>query len=292
MRLRSPVRLTIVIVTFLIILWMVYNFIIALQTGETFSFFGNGRSSNDIETFVVAGVDADGYRTDLILLCQVNNPDNSINILQIPRDTRVNNKRGDKKINSAYHSGFDTMSKEIESVTGIKPEHYVMVNFEGFKDIINALGGVKIDVPIRMKYDDPVQKLKIDLKPGKQRLNGKKAEMFMRFRKNNDGTGYPDGDVGRLKAQQQLYTAISDKLFSPIGVLKSPAVFLAVKSNTTTNFTMGEIYSIMRDAFRIGKKNVNIFSLPGSGRYIGGVSYFVPDKGQAETIINENFVTD
>ena len=292
MRLRSPVRLTIVIVTFFVILWMVYNFIIALQTGETFSFFGNGRSSNDVETFVVAGVDADGYRTDLILLCQVNNPDNSISIMQIPRDTRVNNKRGDKKINSAYYSGFDTMSKEIESVTGIKPEHYVMVSFEGFKDIINALGGVKVDVPIRMKYDDPVQKLKIDLKPGKQRLNGKKAEMFMRFRKNNDGTGYPDGDVGRLKAQQQLYTAVSDKLFSPIGVLKSPAVFLAVKSNTNTDFTTGEIFGLMRDALRIGKENVHIFSLPGEGRYIGGVSYFVPNKGQTDAIINENFVAD
>lgn len=292
MRLKSPVRLTIVIVTALVIIWMVYNFFIALQTGEKFSMFGNGRSNNEVETFVVAGVDADGYRTDLILLCQVNNPDNSINILQIPRDTKVNNNRNDKKINSAYYSGFDTMSEEIKSITGIKPEHYVTVSFEGFKDIVNALGGVEVNVPIRMQYEDPVQKLKIDLKPGKQKLNGKKAEMFMRFRKNNDGTGYPEGDMGRLKAQQEFYSAVSDKLFSPIGALKSPAIFLAIKSNTTTNFKTGELFGVMRDALAIGKENVNIFTLPGEGKYIGGVSYFVPDKNQTAAIVKENFVVE
>lgn len=292
MRLRSPVRLIIVIVTLLIIIWMFYNFIIALQTGETFSFFGNGRSGNDVETFVVAGVDEDGYRTDLILLCQVNNPGNTIEILQIPRDTRVNNNRNDKKINSAYYSGFDVMSKEIESVTGIKPEHYVMVSFKGFRDIINALGGVTVDVPIRMQYDDPVQDLEIDLKPGKQKLNGKKAEMFMRFRKNNDGTGYPDGDIGRLNAQQQLYDAVSKKLFSPLGVVKYPAVFLAIKSNTTTNFKTGEIFGLMKDALAIGKENVNVHTLPGESRYINGVSYFVPYKDQTAELIRENFVIE
>ncbi len=120
MRIKSPVRFIVAIVTVLIIIWMCYNFVIALQTGETFSFFGNGMRSGDAETFVVAGVDEDGYRTDLILLCQINRADKRIQILQIPRDTRVNNKRNDKKINSAYYSGFDVMSREIAQVPGIR----------------------------------------------------------------------------------------------------------------------------------------------------------------------------
>lgn len=293
MKLKSPIRLIIVVVTFLIVIWMCFNFFIALKTGEPFSFFGNGGSKDgDISSFVVAGVDEDGYRTDLILLCQVNNRDNKISVLQIPRDTRINNKRNDKKINSAYYSGFDVMSTEIEQVTGIRPDKYAIVGFDGFCDIVDALGGVKIDVPIRMKYDDPTQDLHIDLQPGVQKLNGEKAEMYMRFRKSNDGGGYPEGDVGRLAAHKQLYDAIAEKLMSPSGIIHAPSVFFAIKKNTETNFTGGEIVSLMKDALKIGKDNVGIYTLPGEGKYIGGVSYFVHYKTKTEELMKEHFVLD
>ncbi len=290
MRIKSPVRFIVVIVTVLIIIWMCYNFVIALQTGETFSFFGNGMRSGDAETFVVAGVDEDGYRTDLILLCQINRADKRIQILQIPRDTRVNNKRNDKKINSAYYSGFDVMSREIAQVTGITPEHYVMVGFDGFQEIVDAVGGVTLEIPFAMKYEDPAQDLYIDLPAGKQKLNGEKAEMYMRYRKGNDGNGYAEGDVGRLSAQKELYNAVGDKLLSPLGLLHLPAVYAAVKKNTETDFTGGEIFGIMRDVMRIGKDRVTIDTLPGSGKYVGGVSYFVYDAKATEKLVAEKFV--
>ena len=293
MRLKSPVRLIVAIVTVLVIIWMCYNFIIALQTGEPFSFFGVGSARSDsVKTFVVAGVDEDGYRTDLILLCQVNRRDNTVNVLQIPRDTKIENKRNDKKINSAYYSGFDVMSSEIEQVTGLRPDNYVVVGFDGFCDIVDALGGVTVDVPIRMEYDDPVQDLHIDLEQGVQKLDGEKAEMFMRFRKGNNGGGYPDGDVGRLEAQKQLYSAISKKLLSPIGILRAPGVFFAIKNNTDTDFTGGEMFGLMKDVAVIGKNNINIFTLPGEGKYIGGASYFVHDKSKTQELMREYFVLD
>ena len=290
MRIKSPVRFIVAIVTVLIIIWMCYNFVIALQTGETFSFFGNGMRSGDAETFVVAGVDEDGYRTDLILLCQINRADKRIHILQIPRDTRVNNKRNDKKINSAYYSGFDVMSREIAQVTGITPEHYVMVGFDGFQKIVDAVGGVTLEIPFAMKYDDPAQDLHIDLPAGKQKLDGEKAEMYMRYRKGNDGNGYAEGDVGRLSAQKELYNAVGDKLLSPLGLLRLPAVYSAVKKNTETNFTGGEIFGIMKDVMRIGKDRVTIDTLPGSGKYVGGVSYFVYDAKATEKLVAEKFI--
>ncbi len=290
MRIKSPVRFIVAIVTVLIIIWMCYNFVIALQTGETFSFFGNGMRSGDAETFVVAGVDEDGYRTDLILLCQINRADKRIQILQIPRDTRVNNKRNDKKINSAYYSGFDVMSREIAQVTGITPEHYVMVGFDGFQEIVDAVGGVTLEIPFAMKYDDPAQDLHIDLPAGKQKLDGEKAEMYMRYRKGNDGNGYAEGDVGRLSAQKELYNAVGDKLLSPLGLLRLPAVYSAVKKNTETNFTGGEIFGIMKDMMRIGKDRVTIDTLPGSGKYVGGVSYFVYDAKATEKLVAEKFI--
>lgn len=290
MRIKSPVRFIVAIVTVLIIIWMCYNFVIALQTGETFSFFGNGMRSGDAETFVVAGVDEDGYRTDLILLCQINRADKRIQILQIPRDTRVNNKRNDKKINSAYYSGFDVMSREIAQVTGITPEHYVMVGFDGFQEIVDAVGGVTLEIPFAMKYEDPAQDLYIDLPAGKQKLNGEKAEMYMRYRKGNDGNGYAEGDVGRLSAQKELYNAVGDKLLSPLGLLRLPAVYSAVKKNTETDFTGGEIFGIMKDVMRIGKDRVTIDTLPGSGKYVGGVSYFVYDAKATEKLVAEKFI--
>ena len=290
MRIKSPVRFIVAIVTVLIIIWMCYNFVIALQTGETFSFFGNGMRSGDAETFVVAGVDEDGYRTDLILLCQINRADKRIQILQIPRDTRVNNKRNDKKINSAYYSGFDVMSREIAQVTGITPEHYVMVGFDGFQEIVDAVGGVTLEIPFAMKYDDPAQDLHIDLPAGKQKLDGEKAEMYMRYRKGNDGNGYAEGDVGRLSAQKELYNAVGDKLLSPLGLLRLPAVYSAVKKNTETNFTGGEIFGIMKDMMRIGKDRVTIDTLPGSGKYVGGVSYFVYDAKATEKLVAEKCI--
>lgn len=293
MKIKSPIRLITVIVTILIVIWMCYNFVIALQTGEEFSFLGNGRSiDHPVENFVVAGIDEGGYRTDLILLCQINRKDNEVHILQIPRDTKVTNRRTDKKINSAYYSGFDVMSSEIEQITGIAPDNYVMVSFNAFGDIINSIGGVILDIPFDMQYEDPVQDLVIDLKKGKRRLNGERAEMYMRYRQGNDGNGYKDGDMGRLSAQQELYNAVADKLLSPMGVLRAPAVFFAVKKHTDTSFTGGKILGLMLDVLRAGKDNIHIHTLPGEGRYIGGGSYFVPYKNQTSDLMKENFILD
>lgn len=286
-KLKHPGRFIVFIVTFLICIWMVFSFILSLGTGQKFSIFGI--SSQPVRNIVVAGIDKGGYRTDLILLCQINRYNNEVNILQIPRDTKVTNNRNDKKINSAYFSGFECMNDEIKQVTGLKASDYIMVDFEGFIDIINALGGVTVDVPIRMNYTDPVQNLVIDLKPGKQKLNGEKAQMFMRFRKNNDGTGYPDGDIGRLEAQKSLYSAVAKKILSPMGILRSPAVFAAVKANSETNLNGFELFGVLKDVVPcVG--NINIHTIPGEGKYIGGGSYFVPYKNQTEQLISENFI--
>lgn len=286
MKIKSPMRLIIALITVLIIIWMCCNFTIALISDQTFSFWGN-TLHNEPQTFVVAGVDADGYRTDLILLCQVNRRDNKVSVLQVPRDTRVENRRNDKKINSAYYSGFDVMANEIAQVTGVTPEHYVMVSFEAFRDIVDALGGVKMEIPMDMQYKDPVQGLVIDLKQGTQRLNGEKAEMYMRYR-----SGYAQGDIGRLNAQQELYAAIREKLFSFSGTVRIPAVFFAVQKHTDTDLSGEEMLSLIRDVLAIGKDNIQILSIPGEGKYIGGRSYFVPYVNQTKTLMQEHFVLD
>jgi len=200
--------------------------IVALTTGNPINFaLWNASGVNKLQTvenFVVAGIDKDGYRTDLILFCQYDLTDNSLTAMQIPRDTKVNNKRNDKKINSAYGSPKKTeaMFDELESIVGIRADKYVIVSFKAFRELIDAIGGVEVNVPMRMYYTDPYQNLTIDLYPGEQLLDGRRAEMFMRFRQNLDGSGYPDGDIGRNAAQRKFYSAVTDKLLSGKTVLE------------------------------------------------------------------------
>lgn len=291
MKIKSPLRFFIFILTLVIVIWMCYNFVIALQTGQRFSLFGNSRDGEAVKNFVVAGVDEDGYRTDLILFCQFQPAEKKVNILQVPRDTKVENNRNDKKINSAYYSGIDVMENELYQVTGLKAENSVIVSFDAFKALVDAVGGVEIDVPIRMEYSDPAQDLYIDLQPGVQVLDGEHAEMYMRFRKDNNGGGYPDGDVGRLNAHQEFYTAVADKLLSPASIFRAPKIYKAVKENVETDFTNSEIIGLMWKMIGMNTEDVQIFSLPGEGKYIGGVSYFVADQEATQELVSANFDT-
>ncbi len=285
-KLKYPGRFITFLLLAAIIVWMITNFVIALFTGQKFNILGNGGQT--VRNIVVAGVDEGGYRTDLILLCQINKHTGETNILQIPRDTKVTNRRNDKKINSAYFSGFECMSNEIEQITGIKPEEYVVVSFNAFSKIIDSMGGVVVDVPVDMYYTDPIQNLTIDLKKGRQRLTGKKAQMFMRFRQNNDGTGYVNGDTDRIEAQKLLYEAVAKRMLSPAGILRAPFVFGSVLKNCDTNMTSGDIFAVCKDVLGYGAK-VNLHTLPGGGRYIGGGSYFVYDTIETANIIDEYF---
>ena len=285
-KLKNHGRFFVFLILLAVFVWMIITFLVSLSTGQKFSMLG--AASQPVRNIVVAGVDEGGYRTDLILLCQINRYTNELTIVQIPRDTKIQNNRNDKKINSAFFSGFDCMSNEINQVTGIKPDGYIMVSFDGFNDIVDALGGVTVDVPIRMNYTDPVQNLVIDLQPGKQKLDGEHAQMFMRFRKNNDGTGYADGDMGRIDTQKLLYSAVIKKIKSPAGIVRLPAVLVAVKKHTKTNLG-SELTGVLRDMVACSS-NVKFYTLPGGGKYIGGVSYFVCDQNAANEMISQNFV--
>lgn len=258
--------------------------------------FDYGFRSNEpievIQNFVVAGVDADGTRTDLILLCCYDFSDDSLDVLQIPRDTKVATKRPDKKINSAYGTNRKTeaLFDDIQSLTGVRPEKYITVTFEGFRKLIDAIGGVEVEVPSRMYYTDPEQNLVIDLQAGKQILDGRHAEMFMRFRQNNDGSGYANGDVDRLAVQQKFYQAVQEKLLSVKNVLNAPEFLSIATESVATDFTNEEILKYLGRVPNITVDKVDIYSLPGEGGYDkNGVSYFFPDKAEIERLMKGKF---
>lgn len=239
---------------------------------------------------LMLGIDSEGGHTDFIMLANYVPKNRKITLLSIPRDTRVNTQRSDSKINSAYKKGQEsTLLKEIEQITGILPQYYIAVDLKGFRAIVDAIGGIKIDVPFDMDYDDPLQNLHIHLDKGLQVLDGSKAEQFVRFRKNNDGTGYINGDIDRIKMQHKFLRAAAEQFVKPANLIKLPQLVNTLFENISTNLTAADITRYLTNIFVMRKENVRIITLPGEAKYIGGVSYFIYDEKKTKNIIQNNF---
>lgn len=272
---------------FAIVAATIFAIIIDMKDGEIFG-ITVGPSSTHVNVLLL-GVDKDGTRTDVMIMGQLNLVNDSITMIQIPRDTYVpDNGRGDKKINSAYASGIDSTLKEVEMVTGVKIDKYVKIDTSQFRNIIDEIGGIKYDVPIDMHYDDPAQDLHIHIDKGYQTLDGAKAEQFVRFRQNNDGSGYPRGDVERLDAQKGFIKETMSQLFFK-NTLKIPALVSTFSKMIETNFSNGELVSYMPSVFDIKQENISIITLAGEAKYIRGGSYYVPDKLKNDELIDLYF---
>ena len=235
------------------------------------------------------GVDKDGYRTDTMMVATYNVDTKQITIMQLPRDTYVpNNGRRDKKLNSAYFTGIDQLKKEVNLAYGIEVHKYVEVNIDAFKTLIDAIGGVEVDVPINMIYDDPEQNLHIYLLKGVQVLDGNKAEQFVRFRKNNDGSGYPRGDLQRMEAQRQFITATVKQIVGGDGLKNINKLIKIAQENVNTDLSFNEIYDYCT-AVMTTDQEMQFLEAPGYPKMISGGSYFIVNYDEAVKIAQDCF---
>ncbi|MBR5266251.1 MAG: LCP family protein, partial [Clostridia bacterium] len=238
----------------------------------------------DYYTFLLCGLDQDKTRADTIMAVSYDVPNGVVNVMNIPRDTIVDANRSIKKINSGFVKGIDNLKKEVKSVIGIPIDRYVIIDFDGFEEIVDAIGGVKYNVPVRMKYDDPTQDLHIDLQPGMQTLNGEKALHFVRFRKCNAGEsgGYPGGDIERIQAQQEFIKAVLKQLASPTKLLQLDDIWDAVYENIETDLSLSEIVWFGMRAITINGENIHMSTMPGIDQYLFEAdfghmqSYYIP----------------
>lgn len=175
-------------------------------------------------------------RTDTLMLAQVH-PDGKVNLLSIPRDTWVNIPGyGWGKINGAnVHGGADMLMNTVQQFTGVPVDGYVFMSLSAVRDLTNAAGGVTVDVPTRMKYDDNAGHLHIDLQPGRQHLNGEQAEGFLRFRHDSLS------DIGRVGRQQMFMTALLGRVKNPLNAWRLPAMVGAMNRNTKSNLTRAQV---------------------------------------------------
>ncbi|TJX64106.1 LytR family transcriptional regulator [Soehngenia saccharolytica] len=249
--------------------------------------------------FLLLGVDAKdldhakGTRTDTIMLTRVNFDTGKISILSIPRDTRtmVNGKLD--KINAAHaYGGVDMTLEAVSDLIGFDIDYYVLVDYQIVKEVVDAIGGVDIEVPFDMKYDDPTADppLHINLEKGFQNLNGQEAHDFLRFRHNNNYTvGYPDGDVGRIKAQQYFMKELVKQTLTPKNIFKIPTLIKTYYNNVETNIPFN---FVLKGATMVNKIDTNLMetaTIPGEGEYIGDISYFIYDGEQMQELVNNMF---
>ncbi|MHB1391972.1 MAG: LCP family protein [Clostridia bacterium] len=232
---------------------------------------------------LVMGIDE--ARSDTMILVSYNKENQKITLISIPRDTRVEIPRyGFDKINAAAakKEGTALAMETVGNMLGIPIHHYVKVTFKGAEKIIDILGGVKVNVPPDVDYEDPVQNLYIHLKPGLQVLNGKDAVKFARFR-----SGYPDQDLGRIKAQQELIKAFIDKLTSPKVIPKVLSIVDAMSKCIKTNLENGDIAHYAVNIKDIKMENIKFYTLPGDVGFKNKTSYFLYDEAKLKEMMEQ-----
>ena len=251
----------------------------------------------------VFGVDGDGTRTDVMFVVHFDSKEKRLGVISLPRDTKVNiTKEIQTKLDeagryyqtptklNAVHAysgkdmGCENAVLQIEDLLNIKIDHYVKIDFEGFRNIVDAIGGVEMDVPQNMNYEDPYQDLYIHLKKGPQVLDGEKAEQLVRFRR------YPEGDVARVEVQQLFLKAFAQKILSTDTILKNlPDLISNMYQYVETDITLVDALKYVRYVNDVDMNNVVMEVLPGEGKYIGDVSYFIYDEVETRDVIDRVF---
>ncbi len=227
-------------------------------------------------------------RSDTIVILSCNPFNNTLNILNVPRDTKINIPgHGSEKINFLNSIGGPIFAKKcIEKLLNIKIDNYVMVNVQGLNKIIDEIGGIVIDVPQKMQYQDVTAMLNIDLSPGRQVLNGQQAVGFVRFRHDNLG------DIGRIQRQQTFMRAVIKKLLDPITFTKLPEIISIYKKIIITDLKSKEVIKIANFIRNVPNSNQSIVILPGEFGHYNKVGYWIPNQEEINKIVKKMFYSE
>ena len=230
------------------------------------------------KNIIVLGVDerAEEYdvgRSDTLFVVMFDTNKKAASLLSVPRDTRVRIKgHGWDKINHAYaYGGRELTQKTTEELLGIKINNYVMVDFKGFVGLVDAIGGVDINVEKDMYYHDTWDGFKIDLKKGMQHMDGKTAIQYVRYRDE-------EGDIGRIRRQQHFIMAVYDRITSANMLLHIPGLAKQLTNMVKTDLPLTDMVDLGRALHAMVKsKGLAMATVPGTPEYIDGISYWLPD---------------
>jgi len=253
--------------------------------------------------FLIVGLDEQNL-TDTIIVGSFYRDTGNINMMSVPRDMYTSlpahrleqmraeglNPRPTMKINalraSGGRNGIYYLKHQLGEMLGVEFHYYLEMDFAAFRAVVDAVGGVYINVPVHMQYNPPDQDLVIDLAPGWQRLNGAAAEGFVRFR------NFPTADLGRNQSQMEFMTQIISQVLTREAIMNEPLTMINIVINyINSNIGLNAIRYVDYIG-NISNDNITTFIMPGRAAYVGGVSWFLPDSQRVPDVVNQIFYAD
>jgi polyisoprenyl-teichoic acid--peptidoglycan teichoic acid transferase len=244
---------------------------------------------------LLLGGDKVNKNSDTMMLANFDPVTCKVNIMSIPRDTKVIIENKTRKINYAFpHGGVDLTVQTVSELLDVNIKYYVFVDTSAFRDIIDLLGGVNYYVPVDLNYDDPTQNLHIHLKQGQQTLNGTQSEHYIRFRKPNKWTSevkkYYDGsDIMRTEVQQAFLKELMRQKLNLQNLPKLNSIISVVFQNLETNLSLNEVIKMTGYISKFKVENVNFIPMPGKP-YDATPWYYLCDIDSARQICMESFI--
>ncbi len=226
--------------------------------------------------FLVLGHDRAANLADVILLISFDTEKGDLTLMQIPRDTFLDYGGSHYKINSMFSSAYNQTDKEsknrdldavrafattLEETLCVKIHYATVMDLDGFGAIVDAIGGVDMNVPFDMYYPDKEQGLLINLQKGQQTLNGDQAEQFVRFRSD-----YVQGDIGRGDAQKLFMTAFIQSLKNNLSIGTVSEIVNAVYEHVDTELSVTDMVYFGKKALGLELSNVTMLTLPGESK--------------------------
>jgi LCP family protein required for cell wall assembly len=240
-----------------------------------------------ILTVLIIGVDQryknEPSRSDALILGCFNLDTKAVDLVSIPRDTRtvIAEKNVTRKINYAHTVGGPELSKQTaRNLLNVPVDYYVETNFQGFKNCIDILGGVSLDVERNMYYPEE----DINLKAGRQTLNGYDALAYCRWR--GDGMG----DIGRIERQHKFLRALSDQVFQWATLPKIPQLIAEISQNVMTDMTLTQITKLARTFLPADDLTLSVHMVPGDGDAVHyGSSYWIVNEAETQALMDSIF---
>lgn len=249
---------------------------------------------------LVLGKDYDSNRTDAVICVYFNYKTGAVSTLQIPRDTYVKDGDYAGRINSLLPryrtiaansgekdplaAGIGLLMDKIEADFGVRLDNYVFLDSAAIEALTDAVGGVSVDVPARIDYTDKDRGIDLHLNEGLQRLNGKQAAQFVRYRQ-----GYPQADVGRINAQKLYAAAMMEKIMSFSTAASAASIVNALSSYIKTDLDAEDIALLATKLCLAKKDDVVMYTLPGDGVTVGSGSYYGTFCDKLEELLAKGF---
>ena len=235
-------------------------------------------------TILLSGLDDDNGGSDTNILMAVDTVNGYVYGASIPRDSKAIIGGKARKINYAYNKGgTELLASTVSEQLGIPVDYTVCVNLQGFTALVDAIGGVDFEVPINMDYDDPIQGLSIHFKKGMQHLSGADALRVVRFRHNNDGTGYGSEDLGRMQTQQKFLKAVAKKMLSFENLISNPRKYAEIFGQyVDTDLSVTDLAWFGMQVLGMGVDKIDFSTLPNEWKY----PYIYLDPSETLTLVN------